>query len=128
MGAAATPLAEAGDTDSAFEALALDLAPGAQSPLHTMSAHKMFYVASGVVTLDIDGQRISAAGGSAHHVPAGTPHRYLNTSHEPVRLLVIVAGPGQVDFLRGMSALTAAGTPDRSAVAAHSERFGVTLL
>jgi glyoxylate utilization-related uncharacterized protein len=93
-----------------------------------MSAHKMFYVVSGTVTLDIDGRRIPAAGGSAHYVPVGTPHRYLNTSPEPVRLLVIVAGPGQIDFLRGMSALTAAGAPDRSAVAAHARKFGVTLL
>jgi quercetin dioxygenase-like cupin family protein len=128
MGAVATPLAEAGETGSAFEALALDLVPGAQSPLHTMSAFKMFYVAAGTVTLDIGGEQFEAATGSAHHVPVGAAHRYRNTSGGPARLLVVVAGRGQVEFLRGMSALTASRAPDRAAVVAHAKEFGVSLL
>jgi quercetin dioxygenase-like cupin family protein len=128
MGARAQVLADGPDTAGAWEAFELDLAPGARSPLHTLSADKLFYVAEGAVTLVVaDDTTVAAAGGSAL-VPAGTPHCYRNDSAEHARLLVVVTGTGQLDFLRGMSRLTAGGAPDPAAVAAHAAGHGVMLL
>ena len=50
MGAEATVLAGGDTTGDAWEALQLDLAPGARSPRHTLSADKLFAVVAGTVT------------------------------------------------------------------------------
>ena len=51
MGAEATVLAGGDTTGDAWEALQLDLAPGARSPRHTLSADKLFAVVAGTVTV-----------------------------------------------------------------------------
>jgi quercetin dioxygenase-like cupin family protein len=110
------------------EDLELQLAPGARSPLHTLATGKLFHVASGVVTLVLGDREVTAEAGDSAAVPAGTPHCYRNDGAAPARLVVVVTGAGQVDFLRGMSRLTAGGPPDPAAVAAHAAGHGVTLL
>lgn len=128
MGAAAAPVATGDDTGDAWEALELRLGPSAKSPLHTIPTDKLFYVAAGDVTVVVGERTVVASTGGFVHVPAGTPHCYRNDSGAPARMLVVVTGRGQVDFLRGMSALTAGGPPDRAALAEHTAAHGVTLL
>lgn len=132
MGAQATVLASGDATDNAWEALELDLGPGARSPRHTLAADKLFCVVAGTVTVSVDGVERSASGGpdgsTPVFVPAGAPHYYRNDSGEHARMLVIVTGRSQVEFLRGMSRLTADGRPDPDAVAAHTQAHGVAIL
>ena len=150
MGARAQVLATGDDTADAWEALELDLGPGARSPLHTLSADKLFHVVAGRVAVtvgdevrdvgvrdaersgagpsDEDAERSGAGPSSTVFVPAGVPHRYENTSGERARMLVIVTGRSQVEFLRGMSRLTADGRPDPAAVAEHTRAHGVAIL
>lgn len=127
-GTRAVPVATAEDTGGAWEALELTLAPGAASPSHTLSADKVFYVARGEVTVELDGQAHELGAGSFVHVPAGAVHRYRATAAEPATLVVIVTGDTQVAFLRGMGALGAAGRPDPERVAAHAAAHGVHIL
>lgn len=127
MGARATVLAAGDRTGDAWEALELDLGPGARSPLHTLSADKLFHVVDGAVTIVVgDDERV--VDGGPVWIPAGTPHCYRNDSDARARLLVIVTGRSQVEFLRGMSQLAADGPPDADAVAAHTRAHGVTLM
>jgi len=128
MGARATALATGRQTDGAWEALELELASGARSPLHTLATDKLFYVASGEVTLVLGDREVAAVTGGSATVPAGTPHCYRNDGDAPARLVVVVTGAGQVEFLRGMSRLAAEGPPEPATVAAHAADFGVTLL
>ena len=128
MGARATVLAGGPETTGAWEAIELDLAPGARSPLHTLSADKLFYVAAGSVTLVLGEETVTAEAGGFAQVPAGTPHCYRNDSAGAARMVVVVTGEGQVDFMRGMSRLTAGGPPEPSAVAEHAGAHGVTIL
>ena len=162
MGARAQVLATGDDTADAWEALELDLGPGARSPLHTLSADKLFHVVAGRVAVTVgdevrdvgvrdaersgagpsgedaersgagpsgeDAERSGAGPSSTVFVPAGVPHRYENTSGERARMLVIVTGRSQVEFLRGMSRLTADGRPDPAAVAEHTRAHGVAIL
>lgn len=128
LGATVLPIASAQDTDGAWEAFVLDLAPGARSPLHTLSTDKVFTVLEGTVTLTVAAEVTTATSGTTAHVPAGTPHRYENTSGAPGRLLVITSGAGQLAFLAGMSGLSAGGPPDAAAVAEHAAAHGVRLL
>lgn len=128
LGALATPLATATDTDGAFEQFTLDLEPGARSPRHTLPGAKVFVVTQGTVRLTLGDETLDAVAGASLRVPAGAPHSYVNASSAPASLLVTVAGTGQLDFLRGMSDLTRDGAPDPAAVQAHAAAYGVTLL
>lgn len=127
MGAEATVLAGGDTTGDAWEALQLDLAPGARSPRHTLSADKLFAVVAGTVTVEV-GDETREVGAGPVWIPAGTPHCYRNTSDAPARMLVVVTGRSQVEFLRGMSRLTAGGPPDPAAVAEHTAAHGVAIL
>lgn len=127
MGARATVLATADQTDEAWEALELELGPGARSPLHTLATDKLFCVVDGEVTLVV-GDVTRTVGRGPVFVPAGTPHRYVNDSGATARMTVTVTGRGQVEFLRGMSRLSADGPPDPAAVAAHTREHGVVIL
>jgi quercetin dioxygenase-like cupin family protein len=127
MGARATVLATADQTGEAWEALELELGPGARSPLHTLAADKLFCVVAGEVTLVV-GDDIRSVERGPVFVPAGTPHRYVNDSGAAARMTVTVTGRGQVEFLRGMSRLSAEGPPDPAAVAAHARAHGVVVL
>ena len=120
-------LATADQTGEAWEALELDLGPGARSPWHTLTADKLFHVVEGEVTVAVGDATRTVAGGPVF-VPAGTPHRYLNESGDRARMTVTVTGRGQVAFLRGMSRLTADGPPDPAAVAEHTRAHGVVIL
>ena len=127
MGAQATVLAGGDTTGDAWEAIQLDLAPGARSPRHSLSADKLFAVVAGTMTIELGEHVLEVAEGPVW-IPAGTPHCYRNTSDAPARMIVTVTGRGQVEFMRGMSRLTADGPPDPAAVAAHTAAHGVTLL
>ena len=127
-GATVLPLAEAADTGGAWEAFVLDLAPGTSSPLHTLSADKLFSVLDGTVALTVDDRQVDAASGTSAHVPAGIAHRYENTSGRPARMLVVTSDASQLAFLRGMGRLAAGGPPSPEALAAHTAAHGVRLL
>ncbi|GAA4810512.1 hypothetical protein GCM10023200_55340 [Actinomycetospora chlora] len=127
MGAQATVLAAGDTTGDAWEALQLDLAPGARSPRHTLGADKLFAVVGGTVTIEVGDETRTVSDGPVW-IPAGVPHCYRNTSDAPARMLVVVTGRSQVEFLRGMSRLTADGPPDPAAVAAHTAAHGVAIL
>ena len=127
MGAEAVVLATADDTRGAWEQFELRLGPGARSPRHTLDTDKLFHVVAGAVTVLVgDEERVVTDG--PVFVPAGTVHCYRNGSGAPARMVVTVTGRGQIDFLRGMSRLTADGPPDPAAVAAHTAAHGVTIL
>lgn len=124
----AVPLATGADTGDAWEALELTLQPGAASPPHTLSADKVFYLADGVLDIEVDGTAHAMGTGDVARIPAGTPHRYRNTSGAAARLLVLVTGATQVSFLRGMGRLGQAGPPNPAAVAEHAAAHGVRIL
>jgi quercetin dioxygenase-like cupin family protein len=127
MGAEAVVLATADDTGDAWEQFELRLGPGARSPRHTLGADKLFHVVAGAVTILCGEDERTVTDGPVF-VPAGTVHCYRNDSGAPARMIVTVTGRGQIEFLRGMSRLTADGPPDPAAVAAHTAAHGVTIL
>lgn len=127
-GAAVLPLAAGEDTGGRYEAFVLEVAPGGRSPLHTLSADKVFHAMTGTMVVTLDGVEHAITGSATAHVPAGSPHCYENRSGSPARLLVITSGTGQLAFLAGMAELAADGPPTAEALAAHTAAHGVRLL
>ena len=66
--------------------------PSAGETAHFHSeAHQFFFVLSGTATLEMAGASLSFTSGQGVHVPAGTRHRFVNTSELDVVFLVISA-------------------------------------
>ena len=66
--------------------------PGAGEAKHFhAAARQYFFVLSGRATLEFDERKVSFSVGQGVHVPPGVAHRFVNTSDEEVRFLVISA-------------------------------------
>lgn len=65
------------------------LPPGTGSPVgwHTHVGEQIFYILSGTLTFEIDGQRLRVGQGSIQVTPPATPHRNWNEGPEDVRLI-----------------------------------------
>ncbi len=128
MGSTVEPLVTSGDSGGAWEAVRTTVGPGGRSPLHTVAEDKVFLVLAGELVVVLDGAEHALPAGSVAKVPAGTPHCYRNDSGAPGQLLVLTTGAEHVEFLRGMSRLTAGGPPEPAALAAHTATHGVRIL
>jgi quercetin dioxygenase-like cupin family protein len=65
------------------------LPPHTGSPVgwHTHVGEQIFYILSGTLTFEIDGQRLRVGPGSIQVTPPATPHRNWNEGPEDVRLI-----------------------------------------
>lgn len=73
--------------------------PGGASPWHHHGEHETYvYILDGEATVEFGtggSRRLHAtADGSLHIVPAGVPHREINTGAAPNRMLVVRVGEG----------------------------------
>jgi quercetin dioxygenase-like cupin family protein len=77
------------------EVLCIRTESGGGSPrgLHTHMFDQIFYVISGSINFEINGQQSSAEAGSVIVFPAGIPHRNWNSSQGPSVHLSIHVSP-----------------------------------
>ena len=59
--------------------------PGGGSPagLHVHDVDQIFYILSGIMSIEIDGQRFDCPAGNLIIFPAGVPHRNWNEGSKP---------------------------------------------
>lgn len=86
--------------------------PGQGSPRgpHAHSWTQFFYVLEGTMSLDIDGELLTAEAGTLVVFPPGVPHRNWNESDGPVAHLAINGEPGEEQAVTGLSAEAATGS------------------
>ncbi|MBS0509872.1 MAG: cupin domain-containing protein [Proteobacteria bacterium] len=80
-----------GDDSKEIVIIAVDIAPGAASPVHTHPGDCVGVVIDGTVDIGAEGQavrRLSA--NEAVHTPRGVVHQWRNTSDKPLRLMTTV--------------------------------------
>ena len=72
-----------------------ELMPPGTSELRHYHLHsrQFFYVLTGVLTLEVDGQELSLQAGHGIEVPPSHPHQAFNRSSDPLRMLVISQPP-----------------------------------
>jgi quercetin dioxygenase-like cupin family protein len=76
------------------------LDPGASVPRHTNAVEHEQYVLAGEYTVGIDGEEHTVEAGDTLLIPAGTVHRYENTSEEPGLFLCVVPnGDDTIDLV-----------------------------
>lgn len=70
--------------------------PMAGPPLHSHLEDEVFSILEGMLTIEIDGQRIEAGPGTIVVIPAGSVHAWRNFSGQPVRFSVTFS-PGGIE-------------------------------
>lgn len=65
------------------------LSPGAATPSHHHHCEEVVIVLAGRGVVEIDGEEREFAAGSSVVLPAGVPHRLVNTGDEPLELIGI---------------------------------------
>lgn len=71
------------------EVVHIHLPPNGRLPRHASPVDTLIYVISGSAAVESGSERAVAPAGSLIPSPAGTMHRVLNESSEPLRFLVI---------------------------------------
>lgn len=89
----ATPLSErvaqrligrdSGATECMISYIRTPAGEGSPAGLHVHDVDQHYYVLSGVMSIEVGGERFEAAGGSLVWFPAGVPHRNWNEGDEP---------------------------------------------
>jgi len=100
LGAGIRFLCEAEDTAGAFSVMDNDLPFGAGPPAHRHDWDEAYFVISGAVEFEIEGEKIPAEAGTFVYAPAGTLHAFQCTSQEPARMLVIDAPAHAAAFFK----------------------------
>jgi quercetin dioxygenase-like cupin family protein len=78
---------------SALSLIFVDAAPGRGPGLHRHAYEEVFVVHAGAVTFTLGGDRIDARPGDVAIAPAGTPHAWVNSGGEHVRMTAIHHAP-----------------------------------
>jgi mannose-6-phosphate isomerase-like protein (cupin superfamily) len=85
---------QTGGEYAVFEAI---VPPGEGPPPHLhVNDDEMFYVATGAITLVVEGREIESGVGSFALVPRGTVHTFRNDGAEAARLVIMIRPAGLV--------------------------------
>ncbi len=88
-------LATGEDTGGNFALWEALVPPGGGPPPHMHSREtEWFYVLEGEITVRAGGEPTVATAGAFVSIQPGTPHAFRNESHEPARMLIVVAPAG----------------------------------
>jgi quercetin dioxygenase-like cupin family protein len=104
-------------------------APGFGPPLHRHAETELFRILNGRYLYEVDGRRFHAEAGDVIAVPGGAAHGFVNVGDAPgQQLVVIVPGLDAKAFFTELGAVMRGGVPDRDALNAFGEKWGVTFL
>jgi mannose-6-phosphate isomerase-like protein (cupin superfamily) len=70
-----------------------ELAPGFGLPLHRHPVEEVFLLVRGEATFTVGASRVEAGAGDIVVVPAGVPHRFVNSGEAPLVIHAFLAGP-----------------------------------
>lgn len=84
-----------------FSSGTVQLKPGKGHERHNHpDSEEIIYVISGTGTQTVDGDEREITSGDMIYIPEGVYHSTMNTTWEPLRLLVVYAPPGPEQVLR----------------------------
>ena len=117
------------DTDGAFDYFVVEVAPHGGPPVHVHHLQdETIHVLSGRFKIQIGDETFRCAEGGFAYLPRGVPHAFLNLTDEAAEIVVVYTPGGGHRFYEELGPLTRNGDPDRAAVAAVFEKYGMTLL
>ena len=104
-------------------------APGFGPPLHRHRETEVFRVLEGRYLYEVNGRRFEATAGDLVSVPGGDAHAFVNITDKPARQLVLMLPAMDAQrFFLGLGQILENGRPDRNALNAFGEPWGVEFL
>ena len=86
------------DTAGRYALIDMHVPSGAGPPLHRHDFEEMFTVLEGEIEITFRGTKSVVRAGETVNIPANAPHRFINASDRPARLLCMCSPPGQEEF------------------------------
>ncbi|WP_156255519.1 cupin domain-containing protein [Sandarakinorhabdus oryzae] len=121
-------LLRSANSPAAMSVMVVDVPPGGGVPPHSHAAEEEgYYLLSGTLDLMVGNETHRLGPGDFGHVPPGTLHGYANPGREPVRFLAWTVGGPVDDFFEAMSREVQEMPRDAAAMAALTQRFGITM-
>ena len=80
---------DSGATTCSINCIKTPAGAGSPAGLHTHAVDQTFYILSGIMGVEIEGQEYAAGPGTLVVFPAGVPHRNWNAGSEPTVHLAI---------------------------------------
>src|SRR6266404_1166380 len=93
------------DTARRFCLIDMHIPPGGGPPPHRHDFEETFSVLEGEIEAIFRGAKQVVRAGETINVPANAPHRFRNSSSQPVRLLCICSPSGQEEFFMEVGVL-----------------------
>jgi len=117
------------ETGGAFSIWEAIIPPGHGAPPHTHGREdEAFYVLSGELTLELEGEPVRAGPGAFFFGRRGRRHGFRNTTHQDVRALILsTPGAGLERMFGELDAASAAGMPPMETIMAITARADVAI-
>jgi len=97
-------------------------------PLHSHEFEEFFYILTGEVLFEMNGQSFSAAPGDFVYVASGVPHVFQNTSDNNSRMLVLIRPGGIESYFAELEACSMANPGDIAALNGIGAKYGIKIL
>ena len=117
------------DTGGSYSLIENYNPPGASIPLHLhRNEDETFYVVSGEVDFQINGETVRATAGTTAYLPRNAPHSFTVVGSEPAKMLIMLVPAGLEKYFEELSELPSDAPPDMKRVIEISERYGIEFL
>jgi mannose-6-phosphate isomerase-like protein (cupin superfamily) len=117
------------DTDGHYAVTEGIVPPGQGAPMHIHHREdEAFYILEGSFEIECDGNRFTAGPGAFALLPKNLPHRFMNISPVPGKLLCIQSPGGVEEFFAHLSALAEGGKPDLDQVRLLTEKYEIEFI
>jgi quercetin dioxygenase-like cupin family protein len=122
-----TVLLSGDDTAGRYCLIDMHVPPGGGPPPHRHDFEETFTVLAGQIYVTFRGVTTTLRAGETGHIPANAPHRFVNASNQPARLLCTCSPAGQERFFAEIGVPVATRTtpppkPDAATLAASKAK------
>ncbi len=103
--------------------------PGVSIPLHLhRNEDETFYVVSGEVDFQINGETARATAGTTVYLPRNSPHSFTVAGNEPAKMLILLTPAGLENYFEELAQMPSDEPPDMEKVIEISARYGIEFL
>jgi quercetin dioxygenase-like cupin family protein len=121
-------LCDAHDTADGWSLMEEDIPAGLGPPPHRHDWDEAYYVISGAVDFEIDGEPVRIAAGDFAYLPRNTVHGFKGGSEDPARVLIFAAPAHSSAFFKDVNREVQSLPDDLAKVPEIGRRHGIEFM
>lgn len=121
-------LTDAHDTAGAWSLMEEEIPIGHGPPPHRHDWDEAYYVISGALDFQIDGEPVRIEAGDFAHLPRNTVHAFKGSSDEPTRVLIFAAPAHSSAFFKDVHSEILSVPEDLAKIPEIGRRHGIEFL